>query len=195
MANDSNVDELLAAQTALAETVREYITQLTYQLRTEKIQANRDEINHQIAQMVPIYISLTGRNIAILAARTKDDVANIMAVSKDVQQFIYGIKRIEGMLSVATSIVKFVVVCMADTKNPVAIYKAGQNVYDAINAIIELETPKGNSAAINLKKLKAIMVSSLVGGKATAVKKVPVAKVAGAAVKKKPAIAGAKKNK
>lgn len=187
MANDSNVDDLLTAQSALASTVREYITQLSYQLRTETDQGSWDKINTQLAKMVPLYTQLTGKNIAIIAARSKEDVANIMAVSKDVQTFIYGIKRIEKMITVATRIVQFVVVCMADTKDPGAIYKAGQGVYDAINDVIERETKKGANAAIDLVALSTLMVPTLLGGA------VPAAKAKNAKSQKKVVLADAKK--
>lgn len=187
MTTDSNVNELLEAQLALASTVREYITQISNQLRTEKDQATRDKINDQLAEMTPIYIRLTGRGIAIIAASSKEDVENIKAVSKDVQKFIYGIKRIEEMLTVATSIVKFVVVCLGESKNPVSIFKAGKDVYDAINAVITKESQKGSNAAINLKALKSLFTPSLLGGKT------PVARAAGAKAQQKPAVAGAKK--
>lgn len=93
------------------------------------------------------------------------------------------------MVSVAISIVEFVVVCVADTRDPVAIWNAGNKVYDAINKVIKSETPKGSQAAIKLNKLKTLMVPSLLGGKE------PLAKVPGAAGRKQPAVAVAKKTK
>lgn len=187
MANEISVEEQQSTEGSLESAVQEYLTQLRYQLRKERDQDKRDKINHQIAIMVPVSLKLQADGIQIIAARSKDDLANIVKVSNDVKHFVYQIKRVEDMVSVAISIVEFVVVCIADTRDPVAIWNAGNKVYDAMNKVIKSETPKGSEAAIKLSKLKTLMVPSLLGGQA------PVAKIAVASDQKKPARAGAKK--
>lgn len=171
MANDSNIQDSLAAQDVLIAATQQYVAQLYIQLRDERDQIARDKINHQIAVITPASIKLQAGGLQIIGAKSTNDLANIIAVSNDVTKFVKGIKRIEAMVGVATSIVSFIAVCMTEKSDPVAIWKAGQKVYDAMNTVINDEAPKGSAAAINVKKLSLVFTSSLIGGKAIAVKK------------------------
>jgi hypothetical protein len=155
--SDSTIQDLTEAQASLEVTVREYITQLTYQLRDPDATAGtRDAINRQLAKITPVYYRLLGRDIAIIAAKSKDDIAAIKSVSNDVQEFIKKIKRVEKMVNIATSLVKFVVVCLGDTKDPISIFNAGKDVYTAMNDKIAEEAPKGDSAATAITQPMAI---------------------------------------
>lgn len=175
MATDSNIDELLAAQASLEAMMREYMTQLSVQLRTENAQAVRDKLNAELARMIPLYNRLTGGTISIIAVRTKNDVAQIQAVSRDVQVFVTRIKRIEKVIAVATAIVNFVAVCLTDTRDPVAIYKAGNAVYEAMNKTIDRESKKANSAVLEASLFTLAM--GFVGAKGkVVVKKAPAAR-------------------
>jgi len=142
------VAEQLKAQSLLEVTLREYITQLSIQLRSAVDSKIRDNINAQLAVITPQYYRVLGKDIAIKAARSQEDLDIINKVSTDITSFIYNIAKIEAMVGVATSIIKFVVICLDEKQNPVSIYKAGKEVYDAMNAVIDNEKDKGTAAAI-----------------------------------------------
>ncbi|MEE1888196.1 hypothetical protein [Pseudomonas carassii] len=161
MANESNVQDLFGAEEALVSAVRQLLAQLVLQLRNEEDQDVRDKINNQIGELNPLYIRLSGKGIAIIAAQSKNDVENIKAVSADVQRFIFKIKKVEKMVAVTTSLIKFVVVCLGDTTDPLSIYDAGKGVYEAMNETIEKEGKKGAHAAI---EPMSAMVPSLISG-------------------------------
>lgn len=157
------VAEQLKAQSSLEITIREYITQLSLQLRSATDGEIRSNINAQLAEITPQYYRVLGKDIAIKAARTQDDLNTINQVSADVTSFIHKIAKIEAMVTVVTTIIKFVAVCIGDKPSPVSIYKAGKEVYEAMNSVIDAEKAKGTDAAILMTQPIAVPMAIMQG--------------------------------
>ena len=181
MASQTMVTELQEAQSTLADTCLEQISDINVALRTQPEGTEKDSLREKRRQLIEEFRKFQEDRIVIIGAKNAQDLETIKAVSKDVQDFIRHTKKVAKTIKVVTALIVFIGACMA--KNPKTIADAAAALYKAINEKIDAEAKKGANAAV---VMNPIMPPAHIGALLAPPKKPGTKAKANAAPKKKP---------